>query len=71
MKYLTIPYIADRQTATDTVSNSQTKSKVYMVWYNLAHVVTFCSLTWNKISDDGARALSGVLKVNQSLHKLE
>ena len=46
------------------------------MWYklryqSLALVLTFYRLTENKISDDGARALSRALEVNQSLHKLE
>jgi len=34
-------------------------------------VPEFCSLSGNKISDDGVHALSGALKVNQSLQELK
>jgi len=39
--------------------------------YHLLFSWAFCSLSTSEISDDGVNALSGALKVNQSLQELE
>jgi len=43
----------------------------FIITVLLFHHLLFCSLSENYISNNGAYALSGALKVNQSLQKLQ
>ena len=48
----------------------------YMHWWRFLEPssfcsLTFCSLSWNEIEDEGACALAGALQVNQSLQELK